>query len=154
MSQDATQAARDLQRTLYGAPLSDLVGQVAAAFALSQAGVARVLGLSAPMMSQLVSGHRVKIGNPAAVRRLQALIALVPQAAQLSAEDLQARLTAIGDEQATITAVAATPPAVGAAVDAIRSLASAQEFARLADLTAAPRLAAFLREVAQGDGRG
>ena len=152
MTQDAAHAARDLQRTLYGAPLHELVGQVAAAFGLSQAGVARVLGLSAPMLSQLVSGHRVKIGNPAAVHRLQALLALAPQAAHLSSDEVQDRLAAIGDEQATLTAgatVATEPPAV----QAVRTLASAEEFARLADLTTAPQLAAFLREVARGGPR-
>ncbi len=153
MSLDATDAAREFQRTLYGAPLSDLVGQVAAAFGLSQAGVARVLGLSAPMLSQLVSGHRVKIGNPAAVRRLQALLALVPEAAHLSGEDLQARLSAIGDEQATITA-STTQSAHALVGHALLGLAPADELVRLADLTTSPQLAAFLREVAQGERRG
>ena len=74
-------AAITQQRALYGASLAQLTGDVMASFGLSQAALARILGLSAPMLSQLISGHRVKIGNPAAVHRLQALVALAPRSA-------------------------------------------------------------------------
>lgn len=143
-------AAITQQRALYGASLAQLTGDVMASFGLSQAALARILGLSAPMLSQLISGHRVKIGNPAAVHRLQALVALAPRSAALSASELEARLDAIRGEQATIT-----EPAVGrSAADELRRLAPPEELARLADLTTAPALAAYLRGVAQGQTGG
>lgn len=64
------------QARLYGAPLGDLLGRVVDDFSLSQKRLAQLLGLSAPMLSQLASGHRVKIGNPSAVVRLQRMIEL------------------------------------------------------------------------------
>ncbi len=64
------------QQRVYGAPLGELFRDVATTFSLSQGRLAGVLGISAPMLSQLASGHRVKIGNPAAVSRLQRLVEL------------------------------------------------------------------------------
>lgn len=61
------------QVELYGEPLGEVVRRVTAALGLTQGGLAQVIGLSAPMMSQLVSAQRVKIGNPAVVSRLRAV---------------------------------------------------------------------------------
>ena len=61
---------RRSQQELYGEPLADLVGGIARTLGLNQSGVARVLGLSTPMLSHLVAGRRVKIGNPLAHARL------------------------------------------------------------------------------------
>lgn len=66
---------RHEQTRLYGAPLGDLVTEVSETLHISQARIARLLGISAPMVSQLASGHRTKIGNPTAVLRLQQLVA-------------------------------------------------------------------------------
>ena len=41
-----------------------------AAYHLSQARLAAVIGLSAPMLSQLITGHRVKISNPSVFGRI------------------------------------------------------------------------------------
>lgn len=67
------------QARLYGAPLSEVLDQLTTAFGLSRGSLAQVLGLSAPMLSQLASGHRVKIGNPSAVHRLQRMLAVLPE---------------------------------------------------------------------------
>lgn len=61
------------QVELYGEPLGEVVRRATAALGLTQGGLAQVIGLSAPMMSQLVSAQRVKIGNPAVVSRLRAV---------------------------------------------------------------------------------
>ncbi|HWM57252.1 MAG TPA: helix-turn-helix transcriptional regulator [Pseudonocardia sp.] len=63
-------ANRGRQRELYGAPLGDRVRRLTATLGISQARLARALGLSPPMLSQLVSAHRVKIGDPAVLARI------------------------------------------------------------------------------------
>lgn len=60
----------DQQIQLYGQPLSERFGNVVAAYHITQRRLAEVLGLSAPMLSQLISGRRIKIGNPAVYERL------------------------------------------------------------------------------------
>ncbi|WP_298583373.1 DNA-binding protein [uncultured Kocuria sp.] len=58
------------QVKLYGQPLSERFGTVVQAYGITQRRLAEVLGLSAPMLSQLNSGRRIKIGNPAVYERL------------------------------------------------------------------------------------
>ena len=58
------------QIRLYGQPLSERFGAVVGAYGITQRRLAQVLGLSAPMLSQLISGRRIKIGNPAVYERL------------------------------------------------------------------------------------
>lgn len=60
----------DQQRALYGQPLGERFGVLREAYGVSQRSLAGVLGLSAPMLSQLGSGQRIKIGNPAVYARL------------------------------------------------------------------------------------
>ncbi len=141
---------RRAQQELYGAPVADLTGRITAALQLNQGRLAQVLGLSAPMLSQLVSGHRVKIGNPAVVHRLQALLALADEAPRLTAEQIQGRLDAIRDEQATLTGTTTAPGTARA--QALSVLAEAAEPADLeaaAAATSSPKLAALLREAAR-----
>ncbi|MGM7666904.1 DNA-binding protein [Microbacterium sp. A93] len=57
------------QRAIYGTSLSERFGDLMAAYRLSQRSLARVLGLSAPMLSQLINAQRIKIGNPAVYER-------------------------------------------------------------------------------------
>ncbi|MFC4945509.1 XRE family transcriptional regulator [Pseudonocardia sp. GCM10023141] len=61
---------RERQRELYGAPLGDRVRSLTAALGISQARLARTLGISPAMLSQLVSARRVKIGDPAVLARM------------------------------------------------------------------------------------
>lgn len=79
--QEATARARELQRSWYGEPLGALFRRLIDDLGLNQARLAAVLGLSAPMLSQLMSGQRAKIGNPAVVQRVQALQELASQVA-------------------------------------------------------------------------
>ncbi len=58
------------QREWYGEPLGDRVRRLVVAYGVSQAHLADVLGLSRPMLSQLMSGRRGKIGNPAVLARM------------------------------------------------------------------------------------
>ena len=57
------------QQAIYGMPLSQRFGDLMAAYRISQRSLARVLGLSAPMLSQLINAQRIKIGNPAVYER-------------------------------------------------------------------------------------
>lgn len=70
---EETERNLELQREAYGEPLGEVFRRLMDAFALTQAGLARVLGISPPMLSQLIGARRVKIGNPAVLHRMQAL---------------------------------------------------------------------------------
>lgn len=88
--QEATARARELQRSWYGEPLGALFRRLIDDLGLNQARLASVLGLSAPMLSQLMSGQRAKIGNPAVVQRVQALQELASQVADGSVSAAEA----------------------------------------------------------------
>lgn len=62
--------AIDQQRAIYGTSLAERFGFIMQSYGLSQRSLAQVLGLSAPMLSQLMGGRRIKIGNPAVYGRL------------------------------------------------------------------------------------
>src|SRR5580765_6303333 len=70
---EALRVNRARQRELYGAPLGDRVRRLTIRLGISQARLARVLGISPAMLSQLVSARRVKIGDPAVLARLRTL---------------------------------------------------------------------------------
>lgn len=145
------------QRALYGEPLRDLADRVMAALGLTQRGLAEALGLSAPMLSQLLSGRRVKIGNPAVVHRLQSLLALADEAPDLTAAQVAERLVSVRDVQGTLTGPRATGSDEHVAVLAgLRRVASARELAEAASVVTAahPKLAALLQEAAAEDARG
>jgi len=61
---------QERQRELYGAPLGERVRRLTGALGISQARLARTLGMSPAMLSQLVSARRVKIGDPAVLARM------------------------------------------------------------------------------------
>lgn len=65
-----TEVGADAQRELYGETWAARFGRLRAAYRLSQGALASAVGLSAPMTSQLVSGQRVKISNPAVLARI------------------------------------------------------------------------------------
>jgi len=64
------QAVSAQQLAMYGESWSDRFGRLLAGFGVSQSRLAAVIGLSAPMMSQLITGQRVKISNPAVYGRI------------------------------------------------------------------------------------
>ena len=92
--QEATAKARELQSQWYGEPLGTLFRRLNEDLGLNQARLATVLGLSAPMLSQLMSGQRAKIGNPAVVQRVQALQELAAEVSrgEVSAADATQRM--------------------------------------------------------------
>jgi transcriptional regulator with XRE-family HTH domain len=61
------------QVEIYGERWADRFGRLLRAYDISQAKLAAVIGLSAPMISQLISGQRVKISNPAVYGRIMQL---------------------------------------------------------------------------------
>ncbi|NKZ03918.1 hypothetical protein [Actinomadura latina] len=105
VAEDAVARNRALQIEWYGEPLGDRVRPLLDRLGLSQSGLAGVLGLSAPMLSQLMSAHRAKISNPAVLHRLMAVEELVagPAFGSLPAADVKARLEEIRGETAATT---------------------------------------------------
>ncbi|MDP9444707.1 MAG: GspMb/PilO family protein [Actinomycetota bacterium] len=149
---------RAVQAELYGQPLSDLFRHLADALQLNQAGLAHVLGLSQPMLSQLISAQRVKIGNPAVLQRVQSLGDLAGEAPELKPADLRRRIAdvanATGGWSSTSQPVLRTDArhVVRAIQALLRSTASAAELQaaarRLED--AHPGVAEFLRVYGTG----
>lgn len=135
------------QRELYGEPLADIAARITGALALTQGRLAQVLGLSAPMLSQLLSGHRAKIGNPAVLGRLTALTELAVSAHGLGRDEVERRVEAIAASDAPLSTVRTVH---AAAIDALRASAPPAELARLAALSESPELATLLREAAGG----
>jgi hypothetical protein len=147
--------AREQQRALYGEPLGDLVSRVAAGLQLTQGRLAETIGLSAPMLSQLVSGQRVKIGNPAVVHRLRALVRLLNEAPDLSRLELDVRLAEIRAEHPTLTDAAAedlgSVDGRALALALLRRVGSREELAAAAAaLSPSSQLGSLLREAESG----
>lgn len=63
-------AVVEQQIALYGEALGARFSRLTSAYRISQAGLAAVIGLSPPMLSQLSTAQRVKISNPAVYGRL------------------------------------------------------------------------------------
>ncbi len=142
------EANREKQRELYGAPLADIAARITSGLGLTQGRLAAVMGVSAPMLSQLLSGHRTKLGNPAAVTRLAALNDLVDVASSLTRGELEARLAEIQETHVTLTST----PLPGEVVAELRRLAGPEELMRLAALTTSAPLAQALKAAAGSHG--
>jgi predicted transcriptional regulator len=162
--QESTARARELQRSWYGEPLGALFRRLIDDLGLNQARLANVLGLSAPMLSQLMSGQRAKIGNPAVVQRVQALQDLSGQVADgsVSAVEATGRMDEIKKSQggSVLTTGQSTnssgAPTVRRVVREIqsllRSVAAAGDIIDAANALAPsqPELAEFLRVYGAG----
>jgi predicted transcriptional regulator len=163
--QEATARARELQRNWYGEPLGALFRRLIDDLGLNQARLAGVLGLSAPMLSQLMSGQRAKIGNPAVVQRVQLLQDLAGQVADgsVSAAEATERMDEIKKSQGgsvlsntTTTTSSSGAPTVKRVVREIqsllRSVAAAGDIIDAADSLSSshPELAEFLRVYGAG----
>lgn len=142
---------RAQQIELYGAPLATLVGEVTRGLGVSQAKVASLIGVSAPMLSQLVSARRVKLGNPSAVAQLQQLIELarLVDGGVLTAEEAVTQAAA-QETGRVLTRPTATQNVRRGALDVqalLRSVAGAADCLAAADLLQDrhPDLADFLR---------
>ncbi len=151
------EANRAAQRELYGEPLGDVLGRCRAVLQLNQSRLAALLGISAPMLSQVMSAQRIKIGNPNAVRRLQVMVECVAgvEAGGLTIEQALAEVADAGasGEALTGTARRTSPRETAAAVQAVfRSVASATDHLAAADAVAQqfPAVADLLRTYGAG----
>ncbi|HET6505045.1 MAG TPA: helix-turn-helix transcriptional regulator [Amycolatopsis sp.] len=126
-----------LQREWYGEPLGDRVRRLVVAFDVSQAFLAEVLGISAPMLSQVMSGRRAKIGNPVVLARMIMLErkCLIPEVAAGRKDALMAALEDVRDARPT---VGRDNIPVGAADDRL-VLAALREIAEDEDLSEAAK---------------
>jgi transcriptional regulator with XRE-family HTH domain len=139
------------QRELYGCPLGDRVHRLTARLGITQARLARTLGVSPAMLSQLVSGRRVKIGHPAVLARLQLLDRSVPDLPGGRAA-VDALLAEVARAQPHWTAGDGAPgPA-----QALRALAPPARLAAAAATLAPafPELAELLWQAAEGERAG
>ncbi|GAA1187919.1 DNA-binding protein [Nesterenkonia xinjiangensis] len=145
----------EAQRAAYGEQLSEIFGRVKQAFGMNQSELAGILGMSAPMLSQLNSAQRVKIGNPAVLQRLQSLDELAEQLDQgaVSREEVPGRLEGIkaSTGRFTRTTSMVSAEAGDAAVVAgmrhlLRAVASGQQIKEAAEQleSTAPALAEVL----------
>jgi transcriptional regulator with XRE-family HTH domain len=148
----------------YGEPLHDRFRRLLDRLRLPQSALADVIGLSAPMLSQLMSGQRAKISNPTVVSRLMAVEAMVaePGFATLSAEEVRERLDQVRSQNTTpsylsvpaaqrLPATRSADPVAGIQA-LLRGLASAAEIEDAARLIEAhhPDLATMLRVYGNG----
>jgi transcriptional regulator with XRE-family HTH domain len=148
----------------YGEPLHDRFQRLLDRLRLPQSALADVIGLSAPMLSQLMSGQRAKISNPTVVSRLMAVEAMVaePGFATLSAEEVRERLDQVRSQNTTpsylsvpaaqrLPATRSADPVAGIQA-LLRGLASAAEIEDAARLIEAhhPDLATMLRVYGNG----
>ncbi len=127
--------AREEQTRLYGETLQRLVGRYCAALGLSQGRLAGLLGVSAPMLSQLINGHRVKLANPASGERLRRLHEAVTdvELGRVSAEEAVVQLSADQRPEVLTTRTSAEPrTAVRQIQEVFRLAASADEYAAAA----------------------
>lgn len=127
-----------LQREWYGEPLGDRVRRLVVAFDVSQAYLAEVLGISAPMLSQVMSGRRAKIGNPVVLARMIMLErkCLIPEVAAGRKEALLAALEDVKDARPT---VGRDNIPVAAVADDGHALAALREVAEDEDLNEAAK---------------
>lgn len=146
------------QTELYGAPLADTVRRVTGTLGLSQSRVAKVIGMSAPMLSQLVTGTRVKIGSPRSLARLQSLVRLCDEVDRgLAHEQLESRLEEISNQALdTLTRPASRVPSARPAAPVqqlLRAVASGRELRAAAALLSDqhPDLAELLLVYGTGD---
>ncbi|AXE22049.1 DNA-binding protein [Streptomyces globosus] len=165
VQQEATARARELQRSWYGEPLGALFRRLIDDLGLNQARLAAVLGLSAPMLSQLMSGQRAKIGNPAVVQRVQALQDLAAQVSDgsVSAAEATDRMDEIKRTQGGSVLSSSTQNSTGSGAPTVkrvvreiqsllRSVSAAGDILDAANSLAPshPELAEFLRVYGAG----
>ena len=138
---------RELQRRFYGEPLGDRLRRLLGALDVSQAALATALGTSSPMLSQLMSGRRVKIGTPAVLGRLVLLEQAVARDASADPSRVERLLADVR------AAEPRAPTSTPASYDLLRTVAGPDELARAADTLdrGFPSLAGLLRQAARGE---
>jgi transcriptional regulator with XRE-family HTH domain len=139
------------QTEMYGEPLGQRFGRVLAAYRISQARLAAVLGLSPPMLSQLMSGQRAKISNPAVFGRLVRLEELAAgvtseQARDVALDEVRASRPTLHTGQLTQSA----SPDRGEGARVLAGLVPPDVLRTAAGEVSDPGLAALLRAAADG----
>lgn len=149
------------QVDLYGLSWSERLHRLMAAYRLTQARLAAVIGLSAPMVSQLISGQRVKISNPAVYARVVRLEELAgsPGVRAGDPSEIARVLSDVTAATPTLTTVAvpATPPGPSELEQVVRHLAAVAPPTVLRMAAAAvpgTDLAALLGQAAAADWAG
>ncbi|WP_199551600.1 DNA-binding protein [Streptomyces sp. N35] len=157
--QAARAKAKGQQRLWYGTPLGDIFQGLFDDLGLNQARLAPVLGVSAPMLSQLASGQRANSHNAAFVPRLTMLRELARQKREGTVEEgeVAARLEMISQHRSEVFLPAPrekAPKPAGPTVlravreiqDALRATAHAADLLDAAEALAKthPELAEFL----------
>jgi transcriptional regulator with XRE-family HTH domain len=149
---------RGRQRELYGCALGDRVRGLTTALGITQARLARAVGLSPAMLSQLVSARRVKIGDPAVLARLLLLDQHCAEGAAPPAPDaVEALLAEVARARWQWHSPGPAPQRPAQPPPAVEALRAVAAPARLAAAAAAlgsafPELAAVLRQAARGVG--
>jgi transcriptional regulator with XRE-family HTH domain len=149
------------QTALYGEPLADKFARLLSAYRISQSRLAAVIGLSAPMLSQVASGQRVKISNPAVYARLLRLEELANSPGVRSGDptQLNAALEQAAASRPVLTTQQARPspspagdmasPGAHPVATHLAAIAAAADLrAAAAAATGSPALAALLHEAA------
>ena len=98
------QSVNAQQLQMYGENWSDRFGRLLRGYGISQSRLAAVIGLSAPMISQLITGARVKISNPAVYGRIVRLEELLASPLANTADE--------GQRARILDEVAASHPAL------------------------------------------
>jgi len=130
-----TDAADRTQRGLYGRTWAERFTQIRDAYGLTQAGVAATVGLSAPMVSQLVTGQRLKISNPVVLARVVSLEEHLadPGVAARDAVRIAAVLAQVRESQPTLTTQGLTVAPREAVVGWLRIHGNPRTLAALGD---------------------
>jgi transcriptional regulator with XRE-family HTH domain len=146
-----------LQREWYGEPLGDRVRRLVVAFDVSQAFLAEVLGISAPMLSQVMSGRRAKIGNPVVLARMIMLERkiLTPDVAAGKPEAIRAALEDVRDARPTVgryNIPVDTAPEDQGVLATLREIAEDEDLVEAADRLDPdfPAIADLLRRAGKG----
>lgn len=148
------------QVDIYGFSWADRLGALMATYRLSQARLAAVIGLSPPMVSQLISGQRVKISNPAVYGRVVRLEELAQSPAVLSGtvtdiDHMLADVTASAPMLTTVAVPVAGQPAPEGreqVVAFLTGIATAADLRATAAASPSAELARVLGEAAERAG--
>jgi predicted transcriptional regulator len=126
---------RQAQTEVYGEPLNALLGRCGAVLGLTQGRIAGLLGVSAPMLSQLINGHRAKLGNPAASRRLEMMRDLLidVEAGRIGVAEATAQLERNRDADVFTMTTQHEPGTVREVQELFRATASAADFLAAAE---------------------
>jgi len=151
------QSVNAQQLQIYGENWANRFRRLLAGYQVSQSRLAAVIGLSAPMLSQLISGQRVKISNPAVYGRVVQLEEWLTHPAVQSGDprelarvldDVRAShpaLTTTGLQRADAppTAERAAPSAGGSLAAQLSTLADRNQLLATANAAAAAGAAAL-----------